>query len=117
MTGACFGVHLNTRLESHRIKVYGADEFIEMLDTLYPEFWLGIDADRFPYVRELRRRPRLADDVIRLSEVKDSAGSDSPLIDGNYLHLRLTRMEEEVTHKAKTTTLKRGETERPVNRR
>jgi hypothetical protein len=84
--------HLENRLEAHRIKLFGSDELIELIDAFYPEFWLGVDADRFPYARELRRRLCMAEDVIKVLALSGKPGDDSPVIDGNYLRLRLTHM-------------------------
>ncbi len=100
--------HLNNRLEAHRIKLFGSDELIEALDEYYPEFWLGVDADRFPYARELRRHLCTADDVIKVLALSGEPGTDSPVIDENYLRLRLTHMEHKTVTKVRQHKVKRG---------
>lgn len=100
--------HLYEKLEAHRIKLYGVDELIEKIDALYPEYWLGIDADRFPYVRELRKRLCLAEDVIKITDLAGTPGADSPVLDENYFRLRLSRMEEGTEVKATKIPVKHG---------
>lgn len=97
--------YLFEHLDGERIKVLGSDQIIEMIDKHFHEFWLGVDAERFPYVKELRRRLCCADDVIRIGEPPAAPGADCPALDGNYVQLKLTRMEEQTQHRIKTTEL------------
>ena len=101
--------YLHDKLEAHRIKLFGSDELIERIDEYYPEFWLGVDADRFPYARELRRRLCTAEDVIKVLELSGEPGTDSPVLDENYLRLRLTHMQHKTITKVKYHKAKHGE--------
>lgn len=98
--------HLENKLEAHRIKLFGSDELVEIIDAVYPEFWLGVDADRFPYARELRRRLCTAEDVIKVLALSGEPGTDSPVIDENYLRLRLTHMGQKTVTKVKQHKVK-----------
>ena len=101
--------YLYQKFDSHRIKVLGSDEFIELVDKHYPEFWLGVDADRFPYTRALRQQLCDARDSIRIADVTGVNTDDSPILDANYLRLRITRMEYRV-EKRSTTVIIGGKT-------
>ena len=70
----------------------------------------GVDPDRFPYARELRKRLFAADDVIRIGLGSDGDGEDSPIAENNYLRLRLSRMEEAVEYKTRDIKLPHGKT-------
>src|SRR5579871_495706 len=46
--------HIVDELNDARIRIYDANDLLPEIDELYPELWLGIDAQKFPYLRKLK---------------------------------------------------------------
>lgn len=86
--------HLNEQMQGHAVKVLGADELVALIDKHYPEFWLGVDAQLVPYARRLRKELCDATDTIRISEITGESESDSPVLDGNFVHLRVSVLKD-----------------------
>lgn len=97
--------HLSKEMGAHLLKVRGAEELISLLDEHYPEYWLGVDAKRVPYAKRLRHELSTATDTIRLAEITGEEGKDSPVLDENYVSLRISQLRERRARRHGTTTI------------
>ncbi len=46
--------HILSNVKDPRIKFYDKDDLIPIIDEIYPELWLGIDAEKLPYLKNLK---------------------------------------------------------------
>jgi len=46
--------HICNEIKDVRIRFYDIDELIPLIDTHYPELWLGIDVKKVPYFKKLK---------------------------------------------------------------
>lgn len=60
--------HIVSEVKSAHVEFMDSDDIIPEVDRYYPEFWLGIDANAYPYFRQLIK-------------VFEDAGGDSMLLD------------------------------------
>ncbi len=74
-----------------RLSFMDADDLIPRIDSLYPELWLGIDADLFPYLRKLRKAIEESDSALALSDVLPSGSTPSAATDAMFVPLHLNR--------------------------
>jgi hypothetical protein len=81
-----------TDINDPRIVFMDKESIIPLIDKFYPEFWLGIDADRFPYLRRLRDFLLKFSDTITLSEMETSKNTITPITDDMYVQLYLHRL-------------------------
>jgi hypothetical protein len=79
-------------IKDPRILFMDIDGIIPLVDEHYPEFWWGIDADRFPYLRNLRNTLLASSDTIALSELDLDLNSTAPITDDMYVSLFLHRL-------------------------
>jgi hypothetical protein len=84
--------HICDTLQNPRIRFMDLDDIIPLIDEYYPEFWWGIDADRFPYLRSLRDILLASSDTIALSELGIDLNSAAPIADDMYVSLFLHRL-------------------------
>jgi energy-coupling factor transporter ATP-binding protein EcfA2 len=47
--------HILDEIKDPRISFYDKDDLIPLIDELYAELWLGIDADKLPYLKNLKK--------------------------------------------------------------
>ena len=66
--------------------------FREQFNEEYREFWYGIDASKFPYLRKLRNFLLKSSDTITLSELDIDKQVGAPVTDSMYVQLHLHRM-------------------------
>lgn len=79
-------------IKDPRIIFMDIDNIIPLIDEHYPEFWWGIDADRFPYLRKLRDSLLASSDTIALSELEIDLNIAAPITDDMYVSLFLHRL-------------------------
>jgi len=79
-------------LDDPRILFMDKEDIIPMIDEHFPEFWWGIDADRFPYLRNLRDTLLRSSDTITLAELDIKTETSAPITDDMYVSLYLHRL-------------------------
>lgn len=84
--------HISSELNDTRVIFLDADELIPEIDKLYPEYWYGIDADKFPYYRSLREELVGTSEIVSLTEIGLSDKGFSPITEEAYVPLHLYRM-------------------------
>lgn len=83
--------HITERVSDGRLRFLDADDIIPQIDRHMPEFWNGIDADKLPYLKELRNELLERTDTIDVSEIGINAGTPSPITDDTFTQLWLHR--------------------------
>lgn len=84
--------HINDELKDNRIGFEDANDLIPKIDKLYPEFWYGIDATKFPYFKRLRQALLNMSDTIIPSDVNSEERVYSPVSDDTYMKLFVHRI-------------------------
>ena len=46
--------HISDEIKDTRIKFQDSDDIIPLIDSKFPEFWIGIDANKIPYFKNLK---------------------------------------------------------------
>lgn len=101
--------HLLSQPDSNRITLFGDDELIEHIDKNLREIWLGVDVNRLPYLQALKKYLNDADDVIRLGEITGDPSDHSPIADGNYVQLKLSRIDSKEVRRTEEIQMKSGQ--------
>lgn len=81
--------HILKEISDPRIRFMDADDIVPEVDTHYPEFWLGIDAEKFPYLRSLLSHLSDTPENSAMSDLlpqKASAASDSMFVQIHLIH-------------------------------
>jgi len=84
--------HICEEIDDPRLRFMDADDIIPKVDEHFPEYWWGIDADRFPYLRGLRKALLDSSDTISLSELEIDRNAGAPITDDVYVPLYLHRL-------------------------
>ncbi len=86
--------------EAATVRVYDASDLIPHIDRMSPEFWLGIDPNRFPYLRALQKRLRERKDAIFLTELGSGTGDEvAPIDDDGYIQVFASHSTKKVSTK------------------
>lgn len=83
--------HIFDQVNDPRLSFWDADDLIPKLDELWPELWLGLDADLSPYLRALRRSVEQASEMLTVSDAFSVLGSPSAATDEMFVDLYLWR--------------------------
>jgi hypothetical protein len=83
--------HITSKVNDGRLSFLDVDDIIPMIDDLMPEFWNGIDADKLPYLKNLRSDLVEQSETIDVSEIGINAGTPSPITDETFVQLYLHR--------------------------
>ncbi len=75
-----------------RLVFLDSDELIPKIDELYPELWLGIDANVAPYFRKLKQIIESSDETFGLSELLPRESQVGVATDSGFVMLQLYRM-------------------------
>ncbi len=78
-------------VRSPHIRFMDLNDLIPQIDTYYPEFWLGIDADKFPYLRNLREKLLDAVEDFAILDILPNKPTVSSISDGIFVELHLNR--------------------------
>ena len=84
--------HIVDEIQDARIQFMDADDLIPRLDKHFPELWLGIDADLFPYFRALKRLVESASDNALILDVVPGGAALDAATDTLFVPLRLHRV-------------------------
>jgi len=84
--------HIVEEISDTRLSFMDADDIIPLLDKHYSEFWLGIDANKFPYLNRLKEHLVSNSDTISLSEIDAGKTSNAPISNEQYVEMSLYRV-------------------------
>jgi energy-coupling factor transporter ATP-binding protein EcfA2 len=92
--------HIQESVSETNIRFMDIDEIITDIDTLFPEFWLGVSANRNPYLISLHEDLSSAKDELSLVNILADLDVESPITEEGYANLRLSRtfMKVEKSH-------------------
>ena len=88
--------HIINEIKDPRIHFLDKDDLIPEIDNLYPELWLGIDANKFPYLKKLKENLADPNESIALSDVIPSNSAVSAVTDEMFVPLHLIRVTSEI---------------------
>ncbi|RYG99579.1 MAG: NACHT domain-containing protein [Alphaproteobacteria bacterium] len=74
--------------DQQRIIFWDDEILIEKVDSLFPEYWQGIHAEKLPYIQSLHDYLLGASDIIAIADAHDGA-YESPITDSAYVPLTL----------------------------
>jgi hypothetical protein len=83
--------HIVERVGDPRIVILDSDDLIPKIDEFFPELWLGIDAEIFPYLRAIRRMVESAGDDAAYSDIVPDGSVLDAATDAMFVQLRLHR--------------------------
>jgi energy-coupling factor transporter ATP-binding protein EcfA2 len=83
--------HIIDEVKEPNLRFLDADNLITQIDNLYPEYWQGIEAERFPYLNSLHEKLLNASDVISLATILPETETLSPITSEGFAPLRLMR--------------------------
>ena len=86
--------HIYDKTNTQIVKIFDVDEVIDMIDGHMKEYWLGVSISRLPYAKAMRTKILNAVDEIRLSDISGATESSSPVVDENYLSLRVVKFDQ-----------------------
>lgn len=84
--------HIAQEINDPRLVFLDSDELIPKIDELFPELWLGIDADVAPYFRRLKQLIESSDDTLAMAEILPRGSQVGAATDKGFVSLRLYRM-------------------------
>jgi len=96
----CASGKINDRARDHifrdvsdpRLLFLDSDELIPKIDELYPELWLGIDANIAPYLRRVKQIIESSDDALTMAELLPRDSEMGVATDQGFVMLQLYRM-------------------------
>lgn len=88
--------HIVAEVKDPRVEFLDADDLIPDVDEHYPEFWYGIDADKFPYLDSFKKELLRASDTLGLSELGLDQDNTPPITEERYIPLYLDRIKPKV---------------------
>lgn len=87
--------HICDGVNDKRIKFLDRDDIIPQIDEYFHEYWYGIDADKFPYIRKLKDNLINPAESSALADILPSGNRLSPVTDDMFVSLQLTRLKTE----------------------
>ncbi|MEA2553049.1 MAG: hypothetical protein QOJ65_1225 [Fimbriimonadaceae bacterium] len=81
--------------EAH-LHFWDANDLIAKLDANYPEFWHGINADRFPYIRAVISDLLSRTDIINTRDPNSQSQTAIPITDDVFVSLYLSKIKREL---------------------
>jgi len=88
--------HIVDEIKDPRIQFRDSDDLIPEIDAFMPEFWLGIDAKRLPYLRAFREYLINQSDTIDMTQIGVASSVASPITDDTFVSLSLYRYSKKV---------------------
>lgn len=86
--------HIADTLQETRLKFIDSSEIVQWTDKFYPEFWLGVDAQKLPYLKSLASRIEDSEGLL-LPAKSDTDKSISVFSGGFFIPLYLHRYDIE----------------------
>ena len=84
--------HIFEEVRDPRIGFLDSDDLTQSIDKHFPELWLGIDADLFPYFRAIKKLVESPADGSLVADVLPSGTVLDAATDGMFVPLRLHRL-------------------------
>ena len=84
--------HIAQEIGDPRLIFLDSDELISKIDELFPELWLGIDADIAPYFRKLKKIIESSDDTLAMADLLPGDSQVGVATDQGFVMLQLYRM-------------------------
>jgi energy-coupling factor transporter ATP-binding protein EcfA2 len=83
--------HILDTVENPNITFLDIDDLVPEIDAHFAEFWYGISADRFPYLKSLETKLLTESEFASLTALIKASDYKSPVSDTGFVPLRLTR--------------------------
>ena len=83
--------HILDTVQNPNITFLDADGIIPEIDNFFHEYWLGISADKFPYLRNLEKKLLSDNEFASLTALIRVPERDSPVSDTGFVPLKLSR--------------------------
>jgi energy-coupling factor transporter ATP-binding protein EcfA2 len=83
--------HILDTLENANITFLDINDLVPEIDSNFSEFWYGISADRFPYLKSLETKLLTESEFASLTALIKASDYKSPVSDTGFVPLRLTR--------------------------
>lgn len=84
--------HICQEISDPRLVFLDSDELIPKIDELFPELWLGIDADIAPYFRKMKKMIESSDDTLAMADLLPGNSQAGVATDQGFVMLQLYRM-------------------------
>lgn len=84
--------HVVDAVHDPRLVFLDSEDLIPQIDRLYPELWLGIDADIAPYFRKLKQAIESADETLAMAELLPRDSQIAVATDQGFVNLQLHRI-------------------------
>jgi len=89
-----------SQIDDPRVRFMDAQDLIPEIDRYYPEFWYGIDAEKFPYLKGLKEHLLKSSDTITLAELDIDGSTGSPITDEMYVPLYLYKVTAQIVKRS-----------------
>ncbi len=96
--------HICDEIKDPRLQFFDADDLIPLIDDNYPEFWLGIDAEILPYLRNLRRGIETANETLSIVDALPASGAKGAATDKLFVPLHVWHAKRQIAKKKGVTT-------------
>jgi energy-coupling factor transporter ATP-binding protein EcfA2 len=83
--------HILETVPNPNITFLDVDDLVPEIDKFYKEFWHGISADKFPYLRRLETKLLTESEFASLTALIKAADLKSPVSDKGFVPLKLAR--------------------------
>lgn len=84
--------HICEEVSDPRLFFLDSDDLIPKIDELFPELWLGIDAEIAPYFRKLKQVIESSDETLAMAELLPRDSQAGVATDQGFVTLQLYRM-------------------------
>jgi hypothetical protein len=83
--------YIQSEVNDPRTVFMDSDELIPKIDEVYPELWLGIDAEIFPYLRSLKQSVDSSSETLAISDIVANGTLADAATDSMFVPLRVFR--------------------------
>jgi energy-coupling factor transporter ATP-binding protein EcfA2 len=83
--------HVLDTVKNPNLTFLDIDDLIPEIDSHFPEFWHGISADKFPYLKRLEEKLLTESEFASLTALIKSSEYNSPISDTGFVPLKLGR--------------------------
>lgn len=84
--------HIVQEIHDPRLIFLDSDELIPKIDELFPELWLGIDANVAPYFRRVKQIIESSDETLAMADLLPRDSQAAVATDDGFVMLQLYRM-------------------------
>jgi hypothetical protein len=83
--------HILDTVENQNLTFLDIDDLVPQIDQHFEEFWYGISADKFPYLKSLEQKLLTESEFVSLSAMIKASDYKSPISDTGFVPLKLGR--------------------------